>query len=151
MKLTCLFAVLCLAAASAHATVGDDQNTLYQRYGKGKQVGGNALLYKLKQNEVNGINVTIYFDGEHSSMEVFSRGTDSKGKPIPLSEEDLRYLLVQNSAGLRWHDMRGRRSGRLMWGRSDGKIMAHYNEREGTLVMMDPRSSIGNNVVPRKR
>lgn len=137
----CCLAVA-FAAAEARATVGDDQEQLFKRYGKGKQLGGNVLLYKLNQKEENGISVSIYFDGNRSSMEVFSRGHDEKGNRIPLTQEDIELILAKNADGQRWQSYRARRSGRNMWRRTDGRMVAHHDSNEAALTMISPHGSL---------
>ncbi len=136
-----------LTASSAWATVGDGQEQLFQRYGKGKQLGGNVLLYKVrKDDQDSGISVSIYFSGNTSTMEVFSRGHDAQGKRLPLNEEDIKFILEQNADGNRWQSYHAKRSGRDMWRRSDGRVMAHYDPAEMALTMISPEGSL--NVPP---
>lgn len=132
-----------LLAAPLWATVGDSQDKLFKRYGKGKQLGGNVLLYKVRQDDKDsGISVSIYFSGNTSTMEVFSRGHDKNGDRLPLTDEDIKFILQQNADGNRWQSYHARRSGRDMWRRSDGQVMAHYDPDEMALTMISPQGSL---------
>ena len=120
----------------AQANIGDDLGQLRGRYGAAKQFGGQMLfqvhivddkIVRLppSSDQREGYSVTVYFDGEHSAMEVFTRNAgDPATADIP--KADIDDILASESEGKTWNTAQGH-SGKPTWMRSDGKIIARFS------------------------
>lgn len=104
----------------AQANVGEDISQLRARYGGAKEVGGQMLF------ERAGLSITVYFDGDHSAMEIFTRNTSDPNKS-DLSKEDIDHILDATSEGKTWNQVQVR-SGKPTWVRSDNKLIARLSE-----------------------
>src|SRR6202012_5657493 len=105
-------ALLLLAwPATAGANIGDTVSELRKRYGSAKDLGGQ-LLFEVKL--VNGqllpahgtakdqgqdhISIAVYFDGDKSAMEVFTRNTSDPTKS-ELTDDDVKAILASSVDG----------------------------------------------------
>ena len=130
--------VLALAAwpAVAQANIGDDLTQLRARYGSVTYMGPQLLfevrLYKDQIVPASGaahpedhFSITVYFDGDHSAMEIFTRNTSDPAKS-DLTPQDIETILAATSEGLTW-DPAQTREGKQIWVRSDKKLIARFN------------------------
>jgi hypothetical protein len=105
---------------TAQANIGEDLTQLRARYGGAKEVGGQMLF------EHAGLSITVYFDGDHSAMEIFTRNSSDPDKS-DLSKEDVDRILNAASEGKIWNQIQVR-SGKPTWVRSDNKLIARLSQ-----------------------
>ena len=130
--------VLALTAwpAVALANIGDDLTQLRARYGSVTYMGPQLLFeVRLDKDQIvpasgaahpeDHFSITVYFDGDHSAMEIFTRNTSDPAKS-DLTPQDIETILAATSEGLTW-DPAQTRNGKQIWVRSDKKLIARFN------------------------
>jgi hypothetical protein len=129
--------VLLMAAfAPARANIGDTMTELRQRYGSAKDMGGQMLFeVRVLNGQIvpargsadteNHFTITVYFDGDHSGMEVFTRNTSDPVK-ANMTQTDIDTILTATSDGQDWHAIQVA-SGKPTWVRTDKKIIARFS------------------------
>ena len=129
--------------APAQANVGDTLPQLRERYGSAKDMGGQ-MLFEVRL--INGqivpargsadtqghFSITVYFDGDHSAMEVFTRNTSDPVK-ANLTQTDIDAILAATGEGQDWHPIQIP-SGRTTWVRSDDKLIARFSPNKSGKV-----------------
>ena len=132
-----LFGVLLLAwPALAQANIGDDLTQLRTRYGSAKDMGGQMLFeVRLVSGQIvpargsadteNHFTIAVYFDGDHSAMEVFTRNTSDPVK-ANMTQADIDAILAVTNDGLTWNPVQVP-TGRTTWLRSDNKLLARFS------------------------
>ena len=131
-----LGAVLLAWPAPAQANVGDTLPQLRERYGSVKDMGGQMLFeVRLVNGQIvpardsadpqNHYTITVYFDGDHSAMEVFTRNTSDPVK-ANLTQADIDTILAATNEGQTWHPIQVA-TGRATWVRSDNKLIARFS------------------------
>jgi hypothetical protein len=122
--------------ATAQANIGDTLPQLRQRYGSAKDMG-SQMLFEVRL--INGqivpargsadtqdhFTVCVYFDGDHSAMEVFTRNTSDPVK-ANLTQADIDTILAATNDGQTWNPVQ-LPSGRLTWVRSDNTLIARFS------------------------
>jgi hypothetical protein len=107
-------------AVLAQAHIGDDLTKLRQVYGATGKKEGNALIF-----QHNGYSICVYFDGDYSAMEVFTRDGSEKDK-TDITEGDINGILDMEGEGQKWTQVNSR-SGKLTWLRADTKLIARLS------------------------
>ena len=131
-----LGAVLLAWPAPAQANVGDTLPQLRERYGSVKDMGGQMLFeVRLVNGQIvpargsadaaDHFTISVYFDGDHSAMEVFTRNTSDPVK-ANMTQKDIDAILAATSEGQDWHPIQVP-SGRATWVRSDNKLIARFS------------------------
>lgn len=132
-----LLAVVLLAwPCAAQANIGEDITQLRGRYGSAKDMGGQMLFQvrivndKIERlppsaNQREGYSVTVYFDGDRSAMEVFTRNTSDPAQS-EISREDIDRILASESDGLTWSPIQVS-NGKPTWLRMDSKLIARFS------------------------
>jgi hypothetical protein len=100
----------------AQANIGENEIQLIARYGKTKVIAGQLVF------EHAGLSITVYFDGDHSAMEIFTRNTSDPDK-ADLSQDEITHILDAASEGKTWNPVQVH-SGKPTWIRSDNKLIA---------------------------
>lgn len=124
----------------AQGNVGEDLNQLRGRYGSAKKVGGQMLFeVHIVDNKVvrlppsddqhEGYTVTVYFDGIHSGMEIFTHNTSDPAK-ANIGQDDAKIILDSESDGKSWNPIQVH-SGKPTWLRSDNKLLARLSAANG--------------------
>ena len=113
-----LVAVLAAWPMAATANIGEDIRQLRARYGSIEILGGQALF------QHDGYSICVYFDGAHSTMEIFVRDGSKPGK-IDFTEDDIEHVLAAESDGMTWNVVQVP-SGKRTWVRSDNKLLARF-------------------------
>ena|ERR1700722_13314864 len=126
--------VLLLAAfAPARANIGDTLPELRQHYGSAKDMGGQMLFeVRLKDGQIlpargatdveNHFTITVYFDGDHSAMEVFTRNTSDPVK-ANMTPEDITTILNAVGNGVPWVPLQtGTGKQTWVWGNKKGQL-----------------------------
>ena len=122
--------------APAQANIGDTLPELRGRYGSAKDMGGQ-MLFEVRL--VNGqmrpargsadtqdhFSVNVYFDGDHSAMEVFTRNTSDPVK-ANLTQADIDAILAAAGDGQAWNPIQVA-TGRTTWVSSDNKLIARFS------------------------
>jgi hypothetical protein len=122
--------------AMAQANVGDTLPELRGRYGSAKNVGGQMLFeVRLVNGRIvpargsadtqNHFTVTVYFDGDLSAMEVFTRNTSDPVK-ANMTQADIDAILAATNDGQAWNTVQVS-SGKPTWVRSDSKLIARFS------------------------
>jgi hypothetical protein len=122
--------------AAARANIGDDLTQLRARYGSVTYMGPQLLFeVRLNQDQIvpahgsanpeDHFSVTVYFDADHSVMEIFTRNTSDPEKS-DLSSKDIDMILAAESEGLSWDPIQTK-NGKPTWVRSDKKLIARFN------------------------
>jgi len=122
--------------ALAVANIGETLPELRGRYGSAKDLGGQMLFeVRLINGQIvpargsadtqNHYTITVYFDGNHSAMEIFTRNTSDPTK-ADLTQGDIDAFLAAADEGLTWNPV-GVTSGRPTWVRSDNKLIARFS------------------------
>jgi hypothetical protein len=120
-RLSVLGAWLVLTLGAARAHVGDDMTKLRQVYGATAHQVGNALIF-----QKNGYSICVYFDGDHSAMEVFTRDGSVKDK-TDITPDDIDQILILEGDGQEWNQVSSH-SGKPTWLRADKKMIARLSE-----------------------
>ena len=122
--------------ALAQANIGDTLAQLRDRYGSAQDMGGQMLYeVRLANGQIvpargsaetqDHFSVTVYFDGDHSAMEIFTRNTSDPLK-ASLAQKDIDTILAAASDGQEWHPIQVP-SGRTTWARTDKKLIARFS------------------------
>ena len=131
-----LGAILLAWPAVALANIGDTLPDLRGRYGSAKDMGGQ-MLFEVRvvdgrirpardSADADGhFTVTVYFDGDQSAMEVFTRNTSDPVK-ANMSQADIETILSCTGDGLAWNAIQVP-SGKPTWLRSDNKLIARFS------------------------
>jgi len=114
-----LVALVLICPTAAWANIGEDLSQLRARYGGAKEVGGQMLF------EHAGFSITVYFDGDNSAMEIFTKTSSEPGKS-DLSQEDIDRILAAEGEGKSWSPIQVH-SGKPTWVRADGKLIARFS------------------------
>jgi hypothetical protein len=120
----------------AHANVGDTLPELRARYGSAKDMGGEMLFEVRMVNgqfvpargsadTENHFSVSVYFDGDQSAMEIFTRNTTDPLK-AEMTQADIDAILTDAAEGQSWNSVQ-LASGRSAWVRSDNKLIARFS------------------------
>jgi hypothetical protein len=110
-----------LVPSIGRAHIGDTLSQLRQIYGATGSKIGSAIIFQR-----NGYSICVYFDGDKSAMEVFTRDGSQKGK-TDLTTKDISNVLELEGQGQGWGEMAGP-SGKTCWLRGDRKIIARLSE-----------------------
>jgi hypothetical protein len=113
-----LLALALVLPARAH--VGDDLTQLRQAYGATGKRTGNAIIF-----QKNGYSICVYFDGDRSAMEVFTRDGSIKTK-TDITQGDIDAILALEGDGEQWNQVTSR-SGKPTWLRSDHHLIARLS------------------------
>jgi hypothetical protein len=135
-KRIALGVVLLAWPALAQANIGDTLPDLRSRYGSAKDMGGQMLFeVRLVDGQIRAardsadtpdhLTVTVYFDGDHSAMEIFTRNTSDPVK-ADMSQADIDAILAATGDGLSWNAIQVP-SGKPTWVRSDNKLIARFS------------------------
>lgn len=122
--------------AIAQANVGEDLSQLRERYGSAKKFGDQMLFHvKVADHQVvgmpatskpeEGYSLSVYFDGPHSAMEIFTRN----GNDADIPRQDIDQILEAESDGMSWDQIQSR-SGRPTWLRKDKKLIARFSPNQ---------------------
>ena len=122
--------------ATAQANIGDTLPQLRGRYGSAKDMGGQMLFEvrlvngqivpaRESANAQDHFTITVYFDGDHSAMEVFTRNASDPVK-ANLAQADIDAILAAANDGQTWNPVQ-LPSGRTTWLRSDSKLIARFS------------------------
>jgi hypothetical protein len=122
--------------AMAQANIGDTLSQLRERYGSAKDMGGQMLFeVRLINGQIvpargsadtkDHFSVTVYFDGDHSAMEIFTRNTSDPVK-ANMAQADIDTILAATSEGQTWNAVQSS-SGKPTWLRSDDKLIARFS------------------------
>jgi hypothetical protein len=122
--------------AMAQANIGDTLSQLRERYGSAQDLGGQMLFeVRIANGQIvpargsidtqNHFTVTVYFDGDHSAMEVFTRNTSDPLK-ADLTQADIDTILAATNEGRTWRSVQ-LPTGRTTWMRSDNKLIARFS------------------------
>jgi hypothetical protein len=121
---------------TAQANIGDTLQDLRGRYGSAKDMGGQMLFeVRLVNGQIvpardsadpqSHFTVTVYFDGDLSAMEVFTRNTSDPVK-ANMTQADIDTILAATSEGQTWNPVQVP-TGRTTWVRSDNKLIARFS------------------------
>jgi hypothetical protein len=122
--------------AMARANIGDTLPELRARYGSMNDMGGQMLFeVRLLNGQIvpargsadteNHFTVTVYFDGDHSAMEIFTRNTSDPVK-ANMAQADIDAILAATNDGGTWNAVQVP-SGKPTWVRSDNKLIARFS------------------------
>jgi Ca2+-binding RTX toxin-like protein len=124
-RFACLALALVLAAPAASGHIGDDLAQLRQAYGATGKQAGNTMIF-----QSNGYSIAVYFDGDHSAMEVFTRDGSVKNK-TDITPDDIKSILALESDGQPWYEVESK-SGKPTWLRADDKLIARLSPGDST-------------------
>jgi hypothetical protein len=120
----------------AQANIGDTLQDLRGRYGSAKDMGGQ-MLFEVRlvngqivpardsANAEDHFTITVYFDGDLSGMEVFTRNTSDPIK-ANMTQADIDTILAATNEGQTWNPVQVP-SGKPTWVRSDNKLIARFS------------------------
>jgi hypothetical protein len=134
-KIVAVVAILAWPAM-AQANIGDTLPQLRERYGSINDMGGQMLFeVRLINGQIvpargsadteNHFTVTVYLDGDHSAMEVFTRNTSDPVK-ANMTQADIDTILAATNDGQTWNAVQVP-SGKPTWVRSDNKLIARFS------------------------
>jgi hypothetical protein len=135
-KITGLGLVLLSLPSITQANIGDTLPELRQRYGSAKDMGGQ-MLFEVRlvngqivpahgsANTQTHFSVNVYFDGDHSAMEVFTRNTSDPVK-AEMTQADIDSILAAADDGMSWNALQ-LSNGKSAWVRSDNKLIARFS------------------------
>jgi hypothetical protein len=86
---------------------------------------GQIVPARGSANGEDHLTITVYFDGVHSAMEVFTRNTSDPIK-ANLSPADIDAILAATNEGQEWHPIEVP-TGHATWVRSDHKLIARFS------------------------
>jgi hypothetical protein len=125
--------------APAQANIGDTLPELRARYGSAKDMGGQ-MLFEVRlvngqimpardsANAQDHFTITVYFDGDYSAMEVFTRNTSDPVK-ANMTQADIDAILAATNEGQTWNPIQVS-SGKPTWMRSDNKLIARFSPNQ---------------------
>jgi hypothetical protein len=119
-KMIALALALVLTAPAARAHVGDTVAQLRVVYGATAKRAGNTLIF-----ERNGYSICVYFDGDVSGMEVFTRDGSLKNR-TDITDADIKGILLMEGDGQDWNSVTSK-SGRPTWLRADKTLIARLD------------------------
>jgi hypothetical protein len=122
--------------ALAQANIGDTLQQLRGRYGSAQDLGGQMLFeVRLVNGQIvaargsadtqDHFTITVYFDGDYSAMEVFTRNTSDPVK-ANMTQADIDAILDATNDGQTWNAVQVS-SGKPTWMRSDNKLIARFS------------------------
>jgi hypothetical protein len=133
-------AVACLVLLScpviAQANIGESLAELRARYGSAKDMGGQ-MLFEVRlvngqivpahgtANTVGHFSVDVFFDGDHSAMEIFTRNTSDPVK-AEMTQDDIKTILTAAGESMGWSALE-LQNGKSAWVRSDNKLIARFS------------------------
>jgi hypothetical protein len=134
--LVLLGAILLGCPVPIHANIGDTLQDLRGHYGSAKDLGGQMLFeVRIANGQIvpargaadtqNHFTIAVYFDGDHSAMEVFTRNTSDPVK-ANMTQADIDTILAAGSEGQTWNSIQVA-TGRTTWIRSDNKLIARFS------------------------
>jgi len=135
-----LVAAILVWPAMALANIGDTLPQLRGRYGSAKDMGGQMLFeVRLTDGQIvpardsantsDHFSINVYFDGDHSAMEVFTRNASDPLK-AKLTQKDIDDILATASEGQAWYPIQVA-NGKPTWVRADKKIIARFSPGKG--------------------
>jgi hypothetical protein len=151
-------ALLLAASLPARANIGDNLDQLRQHYGSAKDMGGQMLFeVRLKDGQIvpargaadveTHFTITVYFDGDRSGMEVFTRNTTDPAKSA-ITPDDITSILGALGNGIPWQPIQvpsGKQT--WVWGSKKGappQLLARFDpsktsqaEDASVLVIME--------------
>jgi hypothetical protein len=127
----------------AHANIGDTVQQLRARYGSAQDMGGQLLFdVRLVNGQIvpargaadaqDHFSINVYFDGDHSAMEVFTRNTPDPQK-AQMTQADIDAILAATGDGQQWHPIQVP-TGRTTWARTDKKLIARFSPNKSGKV-----------------
>jgi hypothetical protein len=127
---------LLLWRENATANIGDTLPELRARYGSAKDMGGQMLFeVRLVSGRMvpargsadteNHYSINVYFDGDHSAMEIFTRNTTNPLK-AEMTQSDIDAILAAADDGQSWNPL-SLPTGKPAWMRSDRKLIARFS------------------------
>ncbi|MEZ0298624.1 MAG: hypothetical protein ACAI35_19415 [Candidatus Methylacidiphilales bacterium] len=126
-----------LPTAPVHATVGDSSAQIRAKYGAGRNVKP-GMVYGIDED---AYSLTIYFLGDTSVMEIYSKAKNKDGVALPLNGKEITRFLQTNGNGFAWKPMefkpnakKPRNKDLHYWYRTDKQIIAAYSKKEGILT-----------------
>jgi len=123
----------------ARANIGDTMAQLRGRYGSANDMGGQ-MLFEVRltdgritpaagsANAPDHFSITVYFDGDHSAMEIFTRNTTDPLKS-DLTAKDIDNILAAASEGQTWYPIEVA-NGKPTWVRADKKLIARFSPNQ---------------------
>ncbi|HEV3272986.1 MAG TPA: hypothetical protein VGZ93_12460 [Candidatus Methylacidiphilales bacterium] len=122
--------------ALAQANIGDTVAQLRERYGSINDMSGQMVFeVRFLNGQIvpargstdvqNHFTVTVYMNGDHSAMEVFTRNVSDPVK-ANLTQADIDTILAATDDGQTWNPVQVP-SGRTTWLRSDNKLIARFS------------------------
>lgn len=117
---------LLLAPLTAHGHIGDNLAQLRQAYGATGKAAGNTMIFQR-----NGYSICVYFDGDYSAMEVFTRDGSDKTK-TDITDNDIKGILAMESDGQGWAQVTSH-SGKPTFLRADNKLIARLSTGATTM------------------
>jgi hypothetical protein len=126
------FILLCglfISIDRSYCIIGDDLPGLRKVYGAAKEEPNSYLFVK------DGLSITVFFDGNNSAMEVFSRDPHFASQD-PISREEIDKILDWEGKGHGWTESLLERSSLPVWIRSDQKVLARISYQEGQRVLV---------------
>jgi hypothetical protein len=115
-----LAGLVIFAPLLACAHIGDNLAQLREVYGATGKVVANTMIFQR-----NGYSICVYFDGDTSAMEVFTRDGSEKSK-TDITQRDIDDILVLEGQGMGWNAVTSR-SGKPTWLRADAKLIARLD------------------------
>ena len=111
---------LLLAPLTARGHIGDNLAQLRQAYGATGKEAGDTMIFQR-----NGYSICVYFDGDHSAMEVFTRDGSDKTK-TDITDDDIKGILTMEGDGQGWTQVTSH-SGKPTFLRADDKLIARLS------------------------
>ncbi len=115
-----------LAPLTARGHIGDNLAQLRQAYGATGKEAGNTMIF-----QQNGYSICVYFDGDRSAMEVFTRDGSDK-KKTDITDDDIKSILEMEGEGQGWSQVTSH-SGKPTFLRGDSKLIARLSTGETTM------------------
>jgi hypothetical protein len=124
-----------LAPLAARGHIGDNLAQLRQTYGATGKQAANTMIFQR-----NGYSICVYFDGDRSAMEIFTRDGSDKAHTT-ISPQDIEGILKLEGKGQGWSSMVGTKTGNMVWLRADRKLIAHLSPgatpKDAVFVVME--------------
>lgn len=125
-----LIVVACLTTVNAR--VGETEQQIDARYGKPVNDTAHTIVGRAKQYALNGYKIMVVFIDGISQAE-----TIKKLSGAPFSSDEVKVLVANNGAGLRWIEMNSDGT-RQEWWRDDQKVRVVHLRRDNVLEFSSP-------------
>lgn len=106
---------------SLEARIGEKLETLQSRYGAGKEIGEDQVLFTIEN-----FDVTIAFSNGVSFRETYTTRLENNPEQPEMTNKEVQKILEIQGNGKSWFKIKQEPDGRTLWSTTDGSTFAHF-------------------------